>query len=794
MRVQIDGDPFLHLWNTERWETRGIWPCNWITHAEPQTPPFATAYRCRFSLERGAVVRIHVSADERYELFLDGKRIGRGPERSDTRNWRFETYDLPLDAGAHTLVARVWALGDVAPVAQMSAAPGFLLAPQDEQFTPLIGTGAAPWESLALDGYSFKLAARPMTYFAIGPEFRVDGAQFPWGFERGDGEGWTPARVGAKAVGLLRAEYSPYRLLVPARLPPMLDQPRSAGRVRFVGASLGEATPLRAAENMPDELPAWQGVIDGGQPLTVPANTTRRVLIDLEIYTCAYPELTVSGGAGSELRLNWVEALYNEPEAKTKGQRNAVEEKYVIGVVDTWLPDGGESRAFDTLWWRCGQYVEVSVRTGAEPLTIERLGLRETRYPLEPDMRFEADHPGIADVVRIAVRSLQMCAHETYMDCPYYEQLMYVGDTRLQALVTYTITHDDRLPRAALHQFDQSRLPFGLTQSRYPSRVTQIIPPFALWWVAMVHDFARWRDDAALVRSLLPGVRSVLDGFGAFMNEDGLIQAPRGWNFMDWAIEWRSGVPPEGGLGVSGPVNWLYAYALTLAAQLEEWHGDPELAARARRHASGLAERIDAAFWDEARGLYADDLAHQHYSEHSQCLALLSGLASNRRDALKHGLLQDGTLTRTTIYFSHYLFETYTLLGRMDALFERLGMWFELANQGFTTTPEQPEPSRSDCHAWGAHPLYHFFGSVLGIQPSAPGFRSVTIAPQLGPLQWAKGELPHPQGVIAVNIRHENGNLTGSVTLPQGIEGTLVWGGRELPLHGGAQNIELVES
>ena len=73
------------------------------------------------------------------------------------------------------------------------------------------------------------------------------------------------------------------------------------------------------------------------------------------------------------------------------------------------------------------------------------------------------------------------------------------------------------------------------------------------------------------------------------------------------------------------------------------------------------------------------------------------------------------------------MFETYAQLGRIDALFERLSLWFELPAQGFTTTPEMPEPTRSDCHAWGAHPLYHMFASLLGIRPAAPGFRSVTI-------------------------------------------------------------------
>ena len=61
---------------------------------------------------------------------------------------------------------------------------------------------------------------------------------------------------------------------------------------------------------------------------------------------------------------------------------------------------------------------------------------------------FAASDPQLGAILALGLRSLQMCSHETYMDCPYYEQLMYVGDTRLEALVTHVLTADARLARA----------------------------------------------------------------------------------------------------------------------------------------------------------------------------------------------------------------------------------------------------------------------------------------------------------------------------------------------------------
>jgi len=129
MKALLDHDPFRtlppdDLDKVDHWHT-GRWPVRWIEHPDSPTPPFVSAYRCVFEAEAPAVVRIHVTADERYRLYLDGQPIGRGPERGDRRNWFFESYDLQLSPGSHCLHALVWALGELAPLAQFSVRPGF---------------------------------------------------------------------------------------------------------------------------------------------------------------------------------------------------------------------------------------------------------------------------------------------------------------------------------------------------------------------------------------------------------------------------------------------------------------------------------------------------------------------------------------------------------------------------------------------------------------------------------------------------------------------------------------------
>ncbi|HEY0867372.1 MAG TPA: alpha-L-rhamnosidase C-terminal domain-containing protein, partial [Fimbriimonas sp.] len=733
------------------------------------------------------------------------ERIGRGSERGDADNWFFETYDVPFPPGKSILVARVWALGvegdrltptaetrngdpfDVkarAPYAQTSVHPGFLLSPEDPAFVEKLATGKAPWQAKALEGYEFK---DPQVAWGTGANVILHGDRMAWGVESGAGEGWGPVREIAPGMDERANDANPYHVLRPATLPPMLDEPRQVGKVRFA-ADIGESgstakIPIREAENQPGLAEAWTAALQSGTPVAVPANSRQRILIDLENYYCAYPELTVSGGRGSLVRVHWQESLYVDDKAGSKGNRDEVEGKFFIniwshddGTGDTFLPDGGQGRTFSTLWWQCGRYVEIVVETGDEPLTIDRLAWRETRYPLEPESVFESSDPRMAAAIPMMVRALQMCSHETYMDCPFYEQLMYIGDTRLEVLTTYALTRDDRLPRKALRMFDASRRNHGLTQSRYPSRVLQMIPPFSLWWVAMIHDFALWRGDMAYVEKLQPGARAVLDAFRACTNDDGLIQAPNGWNYMDWVPEWEGGIPPDGNFGVSSVINLQAALVLRQAAKVEEWLGEPDLAHRNRKWADHILDRVREKFWVKSRGVFADDLAHSRFSEHAQSLAILGGgLTDSERSSLKRSLLEDDDLSRQTIYFSHYLFETFRVLGMPEEIQKRLEMWYGLVENGLKTTIEHPEPTRSDCHAWGAHPYFHYLATFAGIRPKLPGFEVVEIRPQLGSLTSLHAKMPTPRGFIEVSVH--DGKI--DVFVPEGIRGNVIFDGEK---------------
>jgi alpha-L-rhamnosidase len=819
VRVLLDQPVFEHL--DKFWMARGKWPAQWIRAANVRAgEPVVMLFRRTFTVDSQQTIRIHVSADERYELFLDGYRIGRGPERGDRLNWFFESYDLTLAPGEHTLVARVWRLGESipdasagtidratsardadAPNAQVSIEPAFILCPDDRALDAQLATGVTKWDAMVMECYAH-LPKQMMVF--CGSRLRVDGGKLPIDFQRGTVEGLSPAVPIGFGYGDRQQTDQPARwILRPALLPPMKRQPVDSTRLgRVVHVESIDRTenllarPIVSTRNRTIEQQQWQRMWTGkAHHVELPPRTSWRVVIDLENYFCVYPSVSTTGGTGSTIRLSWAESLFESPgpvegqlgwwHFRNKGDRSAIEGKHFVGNGDEFVVGPEPDHVFDTLWWSAGRYVEVVVHTGDSPLLVNHLLLSETHYPYEWKGAFDCSDARLASVIPMGQRVMEMCSHETYMDCPYYEQLMYVGDTRLEVLVTYTWTGDDRLPRKAIELFEKSRKQPGFTQSRYPSRIQQVIPPFSAWWIAMLHDFMLWRDDRAFVKLMLPGVRGVIDAFETTRTSDGLIAAPNGWNFVDWARGWKNGMPKDADLGISGPINLQLAWVLKQAAELEDYAGEPELAQLQRRRGNELSAAC-AAFWDASRGLYADDLAKTSFSEHSQCLALLgNSVSESHRDRVVSGLLNDADLTRTTIYFDFYLFETLGRLGRIDRMIDRMSLWFELQKLGFKTTIEAPEPSRSDCHAWGAHPLYHYLATICGIRPAGPGFASVRVAPQLGPLERASGTLCHPRGIVRVDFHRDGESLRGMIELPEGVNGTLEIADQTRPLTSG---------
>jgi hypothetical protein len=505
-----------------------------------------------------------------------------------------------------------------------------------------------------------------------------------------------------------------------------------------------------------------------------------------------------SGGAGARITLTYAESLYDAKGNKLN--RNEIEGKRIRGVHDEVLADGGNARLFRPLWFRAFRYIEIQVNTAAAVLTLDELRGDYTGYPFTQSATFASSDEQLSAIWRTGWRTARLCAGETYYDCPYYEQLQYVGDTRIQALISLYNSGDDRLMRNAIELLDNSRLPEGLTQSRYPASTPQIIPPFSLFWIDMLHDYWMHRDDRAFVARYLTGIENVLEFHLRRQARSGMLGRVEWWNFVDWPSQWPwdqraavGGVPALGADGGDSSILSLQlVYALDRAAELMEAYDRPALATRYRAAAEQLKHATYRLCWDAARGLLADTPAKREFSQHANAMAaLVHLLPAGQERALMERVVNDPSLIQCTVYYRFYLYRAMKAVGLGDRYVEMLAPWRAMIDLGLSTFAEQPEPTRSDCHAWSASPNYELLASVAGIEPSRPGFAAVRIAPNLGPLTWVKASMPHPRGTISVDLRRAGQAVKGSVTLPPGLAGDFVWHGHTVALGSGRQSVDL---
>jgi len=741
---------------------------------------------------------VHVSADNRYKLFVNEKLVSLGPARGDLYYWNFETVDLApyLVMGKNIIAAQVWNEGELRPEAQISWRTGFILQGNTTAESDII-TGPS-WKCTKDESYSPLSSPEVVGYYVTGPGEFIDMKKHIKGWNKTDfnDSSWKPSGLAYWRGGSPKGMQDAFGwMLVPSPLPQRELTKQRLQSVRETNVMIPEAFPAQAAS------------------FTIPANSKADILLDQGFLTNAYPTLEFSRGKDAGIRIKYAEALFvpaNSPMYGTKsggymgsetingkGNRNEVKGKIFLGGKDSLISDGTDHQEFSSLYWRTFRYVLITIETKNEPLMVEDFYGTFTGYPFVLKARFESDKPELQKVLEIGWRTARLCAIETYMDCPFYEQLQYIGDARIQAMVSFYNSGDDRLVRNAINLMDHSRIAEGITLSRHPSFSPQLIPTFSLWYIGMLHDYWMYRPDSEFIREKLAGTRQVLDFFHKYQQADGsLIHVPY-WNFTDWVDNrkgWSGGVAPIGKDGCSSVLDLQLLLAYQTAAELEEKLGMDAYAGLYRNRAGQLMATIRQKYWDASRGLFSDTPEKDVYSQHANTLAILTGTVTGNDAAILAGkMLKDAGLAPASIYFKYYLHLAFVKAGMGNEYLAWLDKWFENIAMGMTTWAEDSEinTARSDCHAWGSSPNIEFYRTVLGIDTDAPGFARVKIEPHLGTLQKASGEIPHPAGKISVKyvLNKEMWNL--EINLPGNLTGSLVWNGKSYDLKAGINNMVL---
>ncbi len=496
--------------------------------------------------------------------------------------------------------------------------------------------------------------------------------------------------------------------------------------------------------------------------------------IDAGVYTTAYPKFTFKGEKGGEIRFIYAECYSDPANFRIKGRRDCCEEgKEISGYSDT-VTLSGETQSFEPFTSRAYRFVRVEYPEGTEFNASEQ-SYRPYFYPIEEKGYFKTSDEVVNKLWDISINTVKCCTHETFVDCPYYEQQQYCMDSALEMMFMFRFTDDYAMGRKSVYDLAYSVRPDGMICAHYPDNEPQVIPTFSLFWILMLRDYVTYSGDMKAARELISVVDRVLSGFENILTPEGLVNVTKYWHYTDWVEGWNAGVPPMGDKKPLTVSSMMYAAALESAATLASDMGRDGLASEYLARKEKMIAAVNKYCYDEKEQFYVDVPGYNTYSEHTAVWAVLCGAVTGKEAVglMERSFAKD--VSRATFSFNYYMFRALEKTGLYKKYAPKIfDGWYEMYGKGCTVWCEKPGECRSECHGWSSAPLYEYSAMVMGVQPLSNGFETVIIKPDVAVFEKVEGAIPTPLGEIKVRWENKDGVSDLRIELPKGIKATVV--------------------
>ena len=745
--------------------THWIWMPQWQELVTDK--PRLVCFRKSVNLEvKPESMKLRISADTRYKLYVNGEFVEFGPAKGDQRIWYVDTVEIApwLQKGENVLAVEVLRY----PLAYRSGNFGMVRTATAGLFVEGDISADESWKCREVMGFQILRESPGFAPLMFLEEYAAENWEQGWKLPGYNDSDWDNAR--------------PYNVMEinEASCPGDLS-PRPIPFLNKIQRQLVGVVPKYDHQTVSD----WTAVLKGEGYVTVPAGTTQTIELNAGEEMCGYLSLRLRGGKGTTIKILTSEGyvqkeFYSNGFDPVKKDRCDWVNGYLDGFTDIYHVAGygaeGAEEIYEPFWFRTFRFIQLEIQTGEEDCTVCGFDYKETGYPLDVKTTASASDPSFEGIWDISLRSLRRCMHETYEDCPFYEQLQYAMDSRSQILYTYMTSGDDRLARQCMDDFRRSQRADGMINCCYPHWGPNIIPGFAIYYIMMVYDHMMFFGDKKLIKKHLGAIDGILEYFDNHLEGRGIVGKTGGhisaryWSFIDWSVPWGPtvGTPPA---GLKGPIvmeSFLYIYGLQHAAKLCDYIGRAGTAQEYRDRAAAVQQAVNTYCRDED-GFYLDSPGIRDYSQHCQVFAVLTDTVplEEGRKLVLASLDDPEKFAQCTVAAMFYLFRALEKIGeyhRTEALWET---WRNMLKNNLTTCVENPVGERSDCHAWGALLLHELPAVILGVRPGAPGFEKVQIAPVPGYLDWAKGDVVTPYGMVHVEWTKENGKPVLHYSVPE---------------------------
>jgi alpha-L-rhamnosidase len=755
-------------------DSHWIWPdsLHWDIHNS------YALFRKSFSLRKlPAKAPLFITADQSYQLYLNGRYVNRGPARGFQHRWPYDEVDVRpyLRKGRNVLAVRAHNPGFSNFQYLTQGYAGLLVAAKWGTFRLVTD---ATWKARRQTGIN--VAAVPTSLQLFSQEhidLRIEDPA--WMEPDFDDSDWKSKLAQARWNAM------PWYSLEERQVP-LLEE-----KIIFPVARLGSATgandrDVAAPRNV--SLPffaeglAHQPASGAGEELAFPGTGPgkfHRFLLDFGHTVVGSLGLEIQGAQGGEI----IDTLHVETiDAATLTADFVPEAHCRMAFSHRLVCRPGDQTHF--FYHPFGfRYLVIAVRDSASTLTV-RPSLRTTLYPLKIEGSFRSSDENLNQIWEISAWTQRCCSLDTYVDTPWREQAQWWGDARVQAWNTFYLANDDRLLRRGIHSLSQQRVPNGLTYGHAPTMAHNcILPDFSLTWLLTLWDHYWQTGSTEACAQNEEAIADVLRYFrGNLHPRLHLAQYdPRYWLFLDWTDLYREGCPTI--------LNLWLLLALERLADLRVVMKQKREAAALRKWAAELRRALGRLF--DRSGLLRDGCdVHgkpiAKTSVHAQTLAILAGLRPASTTAMLDRVIRPfirGEKTfqaRPSSYWVTYVFTVLQEHGNAaDVLAYLRKYWTPMVPHG--TTWENYAPRRGDesfSHAWSAHPVYHLMQILGGVKQEAPAWRKIAYEPCFEG-DSADVVIPTPQGKIRSAWTRDGSKIHARLDLPKGVSATVRLPGRK---------------
>lgn len=706
----------------------------------------------------------HLSCNSLYELWVNGQRVGRGPNPSFPGYLYFDSHDITalLRPGENVIAIHAYNFG---PTMQstlgQNPGPGGLIVQIENDGQLLLVTDEC-WR--VIQDPSRKQHTYPISGHRGGFKEICDGRVTlgEWQALSFEDSGWEPAFV----IGTASAE--PFGFPIPSEIPPLRTATVFPVNSYFhtSGHTYGGK---RNDVARPDALLVDDDNCTVIQPLS--PDFAPSLLIDFGrgVYGRFEIHIQDGGDGGATIELSYGESLH-------------------LTLVDRYIVRPG-AQCYTPFERRGGRYVQLTFRNCISPIRIRHVVCHEQSYPAVQQGEFVCSDAQLNQIWRVGRDTSLANMHDHFEDAPWREQTLYAGDLVNSARIAYYVWGDEALARKCLQQFARLQNEDGLIPLFGPAPKSHFVLPEypALWITSVWNHYLHWGDHK-LLAELWPFVCRCLKWYADRSDQDGLfVRRPdEPWGVF---IDNLSNITATEDLAAE---QMVYCQAVRHAGLMAEMLGDVARSEDLSQLAERLKSAIETRYWSDEHECLVDSRSpgHEGVTQATNGLALfLDMVRPSRRAALKEVLscrskappVRAGNLAHTMVEALVHRDQPQEALDRIREY------WGGMLDRGATQywevfDPESPEgamPQRlwSLSHAFCAGPAYALPAYFGGIRPLKPGFESVIIRPKLADLSWLKATVPTPRGQIQVRchaVSGSDGSRYVECGIPENVEATVV--------------------